>query len=70
MSDVCRTCKRPIVWAITATGKRIPLDPEPVKGGNLRLVDGRALAARDEPGPRFVTHFATCPFASEHRRPR
>lgn len=35
----CRSCGLPIRWAYTSSAKRIPLDPDPVPGGNLVVVD-------------------------------
>lgn len=57
-------------WERTAAGKPIPLDPEPTPTGNLAFRDdGRVVAAAGcPPGDRYVTHFATCPDAAEHRR--
>lgn len=76
--STCRSCRRPVRWAVTPAGKRMPVDPEPVEGGNLllalddppvaRVVDPAQLVIDD--GQRFVSHFATCPNADEHRRPR
>lgn len=68
--SVCRSCNASIRWERTAAGKPIPLDPEPVEDGNLALrEDGRVVNAQGcPPGPRYVTHFASCPNASEHRR--
>lgn len=75
MSATCSTCKAPIEWGHTASGERIPMDPQPVPGGNIRLIDGRAhvvgatidLFDQDDDGVRYVSHFATCPDASMHR---
>lgn len=79
----CRTCEAPIVWALTAKGKDIPVDEKPVDDGNLVLVDdtietdrgpqkvkrARSPDALLEAGlPRYKSHFATCPDAEEHRR--
>ena len=33
----CRGCRAPIVWARTANGKLIPLDPGPNDEGNVSL---------------------------------
>lgn len=33
----CRSCKKPILWALTENGRRIPIDPEPVENGNILL---------------------------------
>lgn len=78
----CRSCRAPILWSKTEGGKRMPLDPEPVDGGNVALgvpnrydAEGNVIAtvlgpleieAADE--PLYVTHFATCPDADRWRR--
>lgn len=76
----CRSCQAPIVWAFTTSGKRIPLDPDPVDDGNVVLSaavsPGQAPTAIVLPvgqptlddDPRYVSHFATCPNADTHRR--
>lgn len=76
---VCRaaTCRRPLLWAITAAnGRRIPLDPEPGLTGNIRLsgmtahtLAGDELAAAHAAGEELYTsHFATCPARQRFRR--
>ena len=37
MSDrgTCRSCGAPVLWVKTEARKAIPLDPEPVEGGNI-----------------------------------
>lgn len=76
----CRSCGASIVWARTRQrGKFIPLDAEPTALGNLVIappwgadpptVDhftSDAGVARE----RYTSHFATCPNAKLHRRPR
>lgn len=76
----CSSCGRPIRWAISAvTGSRMPIDPEPAIGGNIRLTDdtpakasvvGAAIDLFDptDDGTRYVSHFATCPTGDSHRR--
>lgn len=76
----CRSCRRPITWAITRNGKRMPMDAVPVDDGDWRieLVDGERRIVRIVPGgpeldpgvERYSSHFVTCPNADEHRRPR
>lgn len=73
----CRSCGSPVVWATTSVGgKKIPIDPDPVSTGNLTITRdaGRGVlahtAAAGSPVPRYVSHFATCPNAAQHRRPR
>ena len=76
--SACRSCGAPIKWARTPKGRRIPLDPDPVPDGNIVLrggvahVDGPAAGGffDDGAGERYVSHFATCPNARSHRRPR
>lgn len=34
----CRSCKTKVIWCETITGKRMPVDAEPVADGNLRLL--------------------------------
>lgn len=78
----CTSCGRPILWAISAvTGTRMPIDPDPVIGGNIRLDDAHPPKARivgaaidlfdpTDDGTRHVSHFATCPCADQHRTKR
>jgi hypothetical protein len=79
MSEFCSTCKAPILWAITSGGHPMPLDPDPVVDGNLRLEPGAGEMPRvvvvppssREPGEwLYVAHFRTCPYADQHRRRR
>lgn len=58
----CRGCGRPIIWGVTGDGKKIPLDPKPAVYGVVED-EGNALATRMEGA--MVTHFATCPKASD-----
>lgn len=77
----CRSCGAPIVWAVTeAHRRRMPVDAEPVDGGNVLLsTDDPPLAQVHAPGqaslfadaanrPTYTSHFATCPQADQHRR--
>lgn len=69
----CRTCLKPIKWAKTEQGRNMPLDPDPVAGGNIELINGIAYVrgVSDNPADvRHVSHFATCPGAQHHRRRR
>jgi hypothetical protein len=57
------------VWAVTAkTGKRMPFDAELSAIGQWRIEDGIATFVGGEPERLYVSHFATCPNANEHRR--
>ena len=67
----CSKCPAPIAWAFTANGKRMPLDAEPVAGGNIEIKDGVAQYVKPEPGVRrYVSHFVTCPAAAQFRKAR
>lgn len=73
----CRSCNAPIRWERTEQGKSIPLDVEPRDDGNVHIYDrvayvldvhGAAIAEHRANGDRlYVSHFATCPDAAEHR---
>jgi hypothetical protein len=74
----CTSCHAPIIWGTTASGKPLPLDPAPAETGNLAVRPGEAgtryvryltLSGQPEPDEwRAVSHFATCPNASMHRK--
>jgi hypothetical protein len=77
--DNCRSCNAQIVWAVAEQSLRsLPVDPQPVKNGNIRLIrrDGKAPLARSltveqrsrSGGPLYQAHFASCPYADKHRR--
>lgn len=77
MSARCGSCHSEIEWAKTENGRLIPIDALPVADGNLavRRVTGDLLARvvkpEDQLEPdekRGVSHFATCPNASKHRK--
>lgn len=85
-NGTCKSCEAPIRWAVFEDKPgAFPLDPFPTVDGNISVVDWRpatntrAIATpvcAIKPGPRAVTsyrytsHFATCPDANEHRKPR
>ena len=67
----CRSCHKPILWAKTNRGSRIPLDPIPVKGGNVNFVGDLAIVGKPDPDNElFVSHFVTCPQANDWRQER
>lgn len=77
MAAHCSSCGAVILWAETEAGKRIPLDAVPVPGGNIEISRLNRTASqpplaivRGKPGGEtdYVSHFATCKFASSHRR--
>ena len=72
--STCRTCGADIVWTVTDTGKRMPVDAQPRGDGNLVLsteddvLRARAPGLFDADKPRYVSHFVICPDAAQHRR--
>lgn len=66
----CKSCGAAIVWAKTCErGKSMPLDAQMVIGGNVKLTEGVAVVVRPGDGDH-VSHFATCPNANKHRKPK
>jgi hypothetical protein len=92
--SACKSCRAEIEWAVTETGKRIPIDSERRREGNILLEHrevgrppiARVLTREQVDAHRrthaenlargldtgsadlFVSHFATCPNAAQHRR--
>lgn len=80
--STCRSCHAEILWARTETGKRMPLDADPIADaiaetrGLFVLRDRHsaegplAIAAWGLEGtePHYRSHFASCPDAAKHRR--
>lgn len=72
-------CEAPVIYAVTAKGKRMPVDPYPSPDGTVELRDTGGpipVAAIPPAHLRFgrtnlhTSHFATCPDASFFRRRR
>lgn len=79
----CRSCEAPLWMLKTDKGKTMPVDPAPNPSGNLTIeyaaqmkpgdpmIPIRVHTAPDDwTGPRYVSHFVTCPNAAKHRRKR
>lgn len=70
----CRSCGAPIIFAVTAKGRRMPLDLVRVPEGNIEvdIGDAGSLLASVVPSGSaptlYKSHFATCPNAKKHRR--
>jgi hypothetical protein len=81
----CKSCRRPVIWCLTESGRLMPVDADRSHTGNLLVFE--LLSPPDKPYPRvkvaqdvereyfaqwdlWVSHFATCPKAAQHRRPR
>lgn len=76
MSARCTSCGALIIWAVTKNGKPMPVDAVSAPTGNIALVpdpDPREPPTAQylkTPGVRYLSHFATCPNAAEHRKAR
>lgn len=74
--ETCRSCPAQIIWAVTERGKRMPVDVDPVPGGNVQLVEQHGqLTAVVVPAKRAFgrmnlrkSHFTTCPQADQWRK--
>lgn len=74
----CSTCDQPIRWVTTVKGKRMSVDPLPHPMGNVVFAARTSRAVVDVvpktdlpvSGVAFRPHFATCPQADLHRRPK
>ena len=64
-TSICKgeTCGKPIIWAETADGKRIPLDP---KAPVYHVVNSDTGRIERLPSDLYmVSHFATCKDANK-----
>lgn len=70
----CRRCGNPIWFLKTPSGATMPLDADPVEDGNVIVKDGMAVVLKQDlfsqppEGPRYLSHFATCPAPREFRK--
>lgn len=69
----CESCNAEVIWTETVNGKKMAVDAEPVENGNLRVFEseGRVLSRysfKDEEGPHYQAHFASCPDAEKWRK--
>lgn len=76
MSVPCSSCGAALLWIRTPKGKAMPLDATPDPHGNIVIRDGLAVVLKleeMEQDPslgqrRFMPHWATCPYAVQHRK--
>lgn len=61
----CRSCDAAIVWMVTATGRRMPVDADTVDEADLEFVGGAPLFDQQL---GHVSHFSTCPDHDKWRR--
>jgi hypothetical protein len=55
----CKKCNAAIQWVKTASGKQMPVDAATAKPDDLEYDHAR-----------MISHFATCKFANEFRKPK
>ena len=77
---VCNSCKATIWWALTPSGKSMPINEKPDPNGTVTTDQNGIVEIITDPaeqrlarkrGRKFYTaHFATCPAADKHRRRR
>lgn len=67
----CKSCGALMFWARTEKDdKNIPVDAQQSLTGNITLLPG-GIARVGKPGSGpFTSHFATCPNAGAHRKPK
>lgn len=79
--EACKTCGADIRWAISEKGRMMPFDAEPNGRGQWRLrtqpgswVPVAVHVPEDERDgyhhELLISHFASCPDADHHRRPK
>lgn len=61
----CRACGKLLIFAVTDAGMRVPLDTVAPTFSVQQEGDRSLRAARSE---TFVSHFATCPAATDFSR--
>jgi len=76
--SACKSCGAAVVWVLTESRKRMPVDAEPTADGVVlwfgeyegpfMLVSVGGRGDEGEPVKRYTSHFATCEFADKHRR--
>lgn len=65
ISARCKGCEKPITWAVTDEGKRIPLDLRPPVYANTGRTDHSGAPIVERRKGAAVSHFATCSKANE-----
>lgn len=67
----CRSCGAAVIWTHTPKGSLMPLDADPDPAGLIFVSDDCVAYVASGPdlfgGPRYVSHFATCPDSERWR---
>lgn len=65
----CESCGMPIRWVRTPSGKRMPVDvPLHAPNKSQTLVTRAGVVHTAGAAEGYISHFATCPNANDHRR--
>lgn len=65
--STCRSCGAAILWLVMRpSGRRMPVDAKPEKRITIDDIDEGVGEMTDT----YVSHFATCPNAAQHRKAR
>ena len=81
--STCRSCGARIIWVRMTSGKAMPCDAQKISFNPVHPVtkeaqtyiteDGKVCRGEYDPNGEkngYISHFATCPAADQHRRPR
>jgi hypothetical protein len=69
VSATCASCGAAIIWTITEAGKRMPVDAVPAGKVTVLVRDPHGGSTPiSKSRDHYVSHFATCPNAQQHRR--
>lgn len=73
--STCSGCGAEITWVVVAkSGKRMPLDPDPVPLGNVAFLTDTTVEVVMKGGglledrPLYVSHFSTCTDPTRFRK--
>lgn len=76
--DKCDSCGAKVIWSVTVRARNMPVDADPIKGGNVQLEHRGAgvtpLARVLTPAQQFGrtnlhrSHFVSCPQAASWRK--
>ena len=65
MTNSCKGCGKPILWAETPQGKKVPLDLKPIVYRIFHNQEmDKTIALRQEDGQYAVDHFSACSHAN------
>ena len=78
----CRSCGRQIIWIRTRAGRNMPCDTTLINysldgngtdnivtpSGTVLRCNAQGISPEKADGAGYISHFATCPNAANHRR--